>query len=1047
MGHDQVQKTISLIEKTNVNKETNNKKELNETNVNTKINDNESTNETNVNKDTREQQDVQEQQDDNTQRYDVDSPMLNKELELEQLNDLRKQNGKKVLIGQLNLNSIRNKIDDLSAIVSENLDIFLVSETKLNDNFTTDQFEIGGFDEPYRLDRTKNDGGGGLLLYVRSGIPSKLIRSEDTYEGMFVKVTIKKQKWLICCSYNPHLNNINEHLEKLQISLDAIDIDYNNILVLGDLNCEIEKQPLVDFCEGLNLKAMINLPTCFKNPERPTCIDHMLTNKPNHFQKTAYTITTGISDYHKMTLIILNENFEKLPPKIITYRSYRTFNENSFRMKLNLIINTENIDFESKIHHIVEELDKQAPFKYKTVRGNNMPFMNRDLRKAIMVRSRLKNLYYKSKTNESKARYKRQKNFCLSLLRRTKKDYFANLKESNIIDNKKFWKTVKPLFSSKGSGSTSYTLVDKEEIINDEKRIAQIFNDYYGQIISKLDLPEPPSVAFDETSDHTEMCIQKYRQHPSIIEIKKTEYLNKFSFAKITKEEIEKIIKGLVKNKSQPTSDIPVKIIKKYCEIFSEFLCAAINESLESSSFPNELKLADITPVYKKKGSKNDKGNFRPISILPVLSKIYEKVIHAQVSTYFNDILSDRQFGYRKGMSTQTPLLVMTEIWKKATDEKKKFAALLIDLSKAFDCISHDLLVAKLEAYGFARSALSLIATYLSDRKQRTKIGDYYSTWHNIKEGVPQGSILGPLLFNIYMRDMFYFLAERNVLNYADDTTPFVTADSWEEVGEELSNGAAIIFEWLTQNQMKGNADKSELIANNTSKEIFVTIQNENIFNSNSGKILGLTFDNCLTFEPHINTICKKASQKISALARAAPYMNLKKKKKLMNAFFRSQFNYCPLVWMFHVRRLNKKINHLHERCLRIVYSDHTSTFEQLLEKDGALKFHHKNLQLLAIELFKRKNNISDQTKEIFIHDENIKVNRQTPYFRSREINSVYHGSESLSFLGPKLWELIPVELQDIADLSTFKEEIKQWKPTSCPCRNCRTYIDGVGFL
>ena len=124
MGHDQVQKTISLIEKTNVNKETNNKKELNETNVNTKINDNESTNETNVNKDTREQQDVQEQQDDNTQRYDVDSPMLNKELELEQLNDLRKQNGKKVLIGQLNLNSIRNKIDDLSAIVSGNLDIF-----------------------------------------------------------------------------------------------------------------------------------------------------------------------------------------------------------------------------------------------------------------------------------------------------------------------------------------------------------------------------------------------------------------------------------------------------------------------------------------------------------------------------------------------------------------------------------------------------------------------------------------------------------------------------------------------------------------------------------------------------------------------------------------------------------------------------------------------------------------------------------------------------------------------------------------------------------
>ena len=128
--------------------------------------------------------------------------------------------------------------------------------------------------------------------------------------------------------------------------------------------------------------------------------------------------------------------------------------------------------------------------------------------------------------------------------------------------------------------------------------------------------------------------------------------------------------------------------------------------------------------------------------------------------------------------------------------------------------------------------------------------------------------------------------------------------------------------------------------------------------------------------------ICKTASQKISALARVAPYMNKEKKQKLMNAFFRSQFSYCSLVWMFHTRRLETKINHLHERCLRLVYSDNTSTFQELLHKDDAITFHHRNLQLLAIELFKCKNKLSDLTKEVFIHDENNKNTRQTPYFR-----------------------------------------------------------------
>ena len=255
--------------------------------------------------------------------------------------------------------------------------------------------------------------------------------------------------------------------------------------------------------------------------------------------------------------------------------------------------------------------------------------------------------------------------------------------------------------------------------------------------------------------------------------------------------------------------------------------------------------------------------------------------------------------------------MTLVENWKKATDDKNKFGALLIDLSKAFDCICHDLLIAKLDAYGLKKDAINLIADYLSRRKQRVKVGDHYSSMNEIEDGVPQGSILGPLLFNIYTRDLFYLLDENNVLNYADDTTPYAVANLWEEVANELETAALKIFEWLEINQMIGNADKSQLILNSSDKEIFISILNEKIYNSECAKILGVKCDNSLTFEQHITKLCNEVSNKISALARMAPFMNESKRRTIMNAFVKCRFSYCPLVWMFHSRRLEHRIINL----------------------------------------------------------------------------------------------------------------------------------------
>ena len=398
---------------------------------------------------------------------------------------------------------------------------------------------------------------------------------------------------------------------------------------------------------------------------------------------------------------------------------------------------------------------------------------------------------------------------------------------------------------------------------------------------------------------------------------------------------------------------------------------------------------------------------------------------HNQISEYFEKYFDEQQCGFRKGYSTQTSLLPMEELWKLANDKKEVFGALLIDLSKAFDCMSHDLLIAKISAYGFDDLSTRLLKSYLSNRKQRTKIGKELSEWLKISDGVPQGSILGPLLFNIYISDLFFIIVETKVANYADDTTPYTIAPTWNEVSEKLSSVAEKIFAWLSYNQMVGNADKCQLIVNKTDNTMFLNVKNEAVLNTETSKILGITFDNLLTFAPHIEKLCKTASLKISALARMSIYLSKAKRRRLMNAFIKCQFSYCPLIWMFHSRALEHKINYLHERCLRIVYSDSTSSFEDLLKSDNSSTFHQRAVQLLAIELFQDKLSESRRGK-IFNKNECKLKTRNRNSFRAREVESELNGKSSLAFLGPKIWSTLPYSLKKLTELKEFKKKIKQ---------------------
>ena len=313
----------------------------------------------------------------------------------------------------------------------------------------------------------------------------------------------------------------------------------------------------------------------------------------------------------------------------------------------------------------------------------------------------------------------------------------------------------------------------------------------------------------------------------------------------------------------------------------------------------------------------------------------------------------------------------MIEKMKISRDNKQFCAAILTDLSKAFGCIPYDLLIAKLNAYGFDEEALKLINSHLYDRSQKVKVGSSFSKELEIVCSVPQGSILGPLLFNIDICDLFFIDISSDIANYADDTTPCECAPYYEKLKENLKFTIYKIFTWFKNNNFKANATKCHFFLS-PHQSATINIDGSIVKSSNLQKLLGVTIDSNFTSEQHINSLCRKSSQKLHALSRIAQYLSQNKKRILFKTFVTSQFNYCPLVWMCHSRTLNNRINNIHLRALRIVYQDKQLSFEELLQKDNSVSVHMKNLQYLATEIFKVKNGRSPIImNEVFNFQEN----------------------------------------------------------------------------
>ena len=486
-------------------------------------------------------------------------------------------------------------------------------------------------------------------------------------------------------------------------------------------------------------------------------------------------------------------------------------------------------------------------------------------------------------------------------------------------------------------------------MISDDSKISEILNNQYVNVVEISTGSAPTNLGdFDLTNkesikDYIAKIISHYDEHPSIKMIREQKQkqnieLPDFKIPLATVEDINKILKKLNVKKSPGPGLILPELVKYVADIIDEPLKEIINEIISEHIFPDIAKIAHVTPGFKSgKKDRQDKVNYRPISGIGTFSKIIERYIEIKVNEYVESFLSIFISAYRKKYSTNNVLIRLIETWRVNLDNKKFVGAVLMDLSKAFDCVPHDLLIAKMHAYGFDLETLMLFFTYLKNRKQGVKVNNTIHSFMTMVSGVPQGSILGPMLFNLFINDITYFFEHSDLINYADDNTISAFGNTIKDLIKTLESESEIAINWLDVNDMIANPDKFQsIIINRHGKfdpvnQHILKFNDYEITSSNSVILLGMEIDDRLNFENHINNLVRKAAGQLNYLISKKHCLNQEAKQVLIQSFIMSNFNYCPLVWLFCSSKLKNKQECIQKRALRFLYNDYESDYEHLL--------------------------------------------------------------------------------------------------------------------